>query len=87
MRSTARKALPVHNAEELFSHILRPLQGARLHKIVVAPGSGELVVLPGVVDGQEGQVVPLGLVELGLPLIRQFRLLLKTKEEVRGERI
>ncbi len=80
MGYTAMVALPVHNAEELFSNILSPLQGTGLHEIVVAPGSREFVILPGVVDGEEGQMVPLGLVELGLPLIRQLGLLLKSKE-------
>ena len=33
------------------------------------PGGAELVVPPGVVDGEQREVVPLGLVELGLPLV------------------
>lgn len=67
---------PIHDTEELFAHILCPFEGSGLHEVIIAPGRRELVVLPGVVHREQGQVVALGLVELGLPLVCQLRLLL-----------
>ena len=61
--------LPVHDAEHLLADVLRSLQGARLDEVLEAPGVGELVVLPGVVDGQQREVVPLQLEELGFLLV------------------
>ena len=68
---------PVHDSQELLADVLGPPQGPSLHKVLEAPGVGELVVLPGVVDGQEGQVITLCLVELGLPLVGQTLLVLQ----------
>ena len=47
----------VHDAEQLLADVLRPLQRPHLHKVLVAPRRRELVVLPGVVHGEEGQVI------------------------------
>lgn len=72
-------ALPVHDAQHLFANVLSSAQRAGLNEVLVAPGVGELVVLPGVVDGQQGQVVSLWLVELGLLLVSQRLLVLEHK--------
>ena len=69
--------MPVHDPEHLLADVLATLEAAHLHKVLEAPRAGELAVLPGVVDGQQGQVVPLGLVELGLALVRQSLLVLE----------
>ena len=70
---------PVHDAQHLFADVLGSLERADLDEVLVAPGAGELVVLPGVVHSQEGQVVALGLVELGLLLVSQVLLVLGIK--------
>lgn len=62
--------VPVHNTQHLFADILGPFESSNLHKVFVAPGAGELVVLPRVVHGQQRDVVALRLVELGLLLVR-----------------
>lgn len=67
--------LPVHDAQELLPHVLCPLERAHLDKILIAPGIRKLVVLPRVVDSEEGEVVALCLVELGLLLVCQCLLL------------
>lgn len=72
----AMRSAPVHDTKHLFPHILRPLQCPDLHKVLIAPRIGKLVILPGVVDGEEGEVVSLWLVELGLLLISQLLLVL-----------
>ena len=64
-------AVPVHDPQHLLPDVLGPAQRARLDEVLVAPGVGELVVLPGVVDGQQGEVVPLWLMELGLLLVSE----------------
>ena len=68
--------MPVHDAQHLLADVLAALQTAHLHEVLKAPSVGELAVPPGVVDGQQGQVVTLRLVELGLPLVRQRLLVL-----------
>lgn len=68
--------LPVHDPKHLFADVLHSTQRARLDEVLIAPGVGELVVLPGVVDGQQGQVVALRLVELCLLLVGQSLLVL-----------
>lgn len=69
---------PVHDAQHLLANVLSSLQRASLDKVLETPGVGELVVLPGVVDGQKRQVVPLQLEELGLLLISQSLFVLET---------
>lgn len=69
---------PVHDAQHLLPDVLSSLQRASLDKVLETPGVGELVVLPGVVDGQQCQVIPLELEELGLLLISQSLLVLET---------
>ena len=68
--------VPVHDAQHLFADVLRPFESPDLDEVLVTPGVGELVVLPAVVDGQQGQVVALDLVKLGLLLVRQRLLVL-----------
>ena len=63
--------VPVHDAEQLLPHILRPPHGARLHKVFVAPRVGKLRLLPRLVHRQKREVVPLGLVEPGFPRVRR----------------
>lgn len=58
--------IPVHDAEQLLAHVLRALERADLHEVLVAPRVRELVVAPAVVHGQQRQVVAFRLVELGL---------------------
>ena len=48
-----------------------------MDEVFKAPRVGKLVVLPGVVDGQQGQVIPLRLVELCLALVRHCLLVLE----------
>lgn len=67
---------PVHDSQHLLADVLGSAQGARLDEVLITPGVGELVVLPGVVDRQQGQVVPLRLVKLGLLLVSQGLLVL-----------
>lgn len=68
--------IPVHDTQHLFADVLGSAQGAGLDEVLVAPGVGKLVVLPGVVDGQQGQVITLRLVELCLLLVSQSLLIL-----------
>lgn len=51
-----------------------------MDEVLIAPGVGELVVLPGVIDSQEREVVPFGLVELGFLLVSESLLVLHTEE-------
>ena len=67
----------IHDSQHLLPDVLSPPQAPRLDKVLVAPRIGEFVVLPGVVDGEESEVVTLGLVELGLTLIGNGLLLLE----------
>ena len=57
--------MPVHDSEDLLAHVLSAPQRPRVQEVFVAPGVGELVVLPRLVDGQQHQVVAFRLVELG----------------------
>ena len=59
----------IHDSQHLLADVLSSPQAPRLDKILVAPRIGEFVVLPGVVDSEESEVVTLGLVELGLALV------------------
>ena len=79
MKFPVKTCSPVHDAQHLFADVLGSLERADLDEVLVAPGAGELVVLPGVVYSQEGQVVALGLVELGLLLVSQVLLVLGIK--------
>ena len=65
----SHQVLPVHYAQHLLANVLGPAQRTSLDKVLIAPWVGELVVLPRVVHGQQGEVVPFGLVEFGLLLI------------------
>lgn len=67
--SRSHHVLPVHYAQHLLANVLGPAQRTSLDKVLIAPWVGELVVLPGVVHSQQGEVVPFGLVEFGLLLI------------------
>jgi len=75
--------LPVHNAKHLFANILRSLQCSDLHKVLVAPCTGKLVVTPRVVDGEQRQVVAFRLVEFGLLLIGKSLLVLYDRDSKR----
>ena len=57
-------------------------QGALLDEVLVGPGLGELGGLPGLVDGQQREVVALRLKELGLLLVRLRLLLARPVEDV-----
>ena len=72
----------VHDSQQLLPHILSSLQSSLLDEVLVAPGGGELVGLPAVEDGQQSDVVALGLVELGLLLVSQLLLLLGSIENI-----
>lgn len=71
--ATASGRSPVHDGEQLLSDVLRPPQAARLHEVFEAPGRAEVVCLPALIHGQQRQVVPLWLEELGLLLVRLGR--------------
>lgn len=60
----------VHDGQQLLAHVLGPAQAAVLHKVLKAPGLGEVAALPGLIHRQQRQVVALRLEELGLLLIR-----------------
>mmetsp|Transcript_17153 Transcript_17153/g.49759 ORF Transcript_17153/g.49759 Transcript_17153/m.49759 type:complete len:203 (+) Transcript_17153:61-669(+) len=51
------KAEAAHDAHQLGPHAVRRLHRPRVQEVVVAPGCGLRVVLPGVVDVEELQVV------------------------------
>ena len=68
--------LPVHDTQHLFADVLSAAQRAGLDKVLIAPRVGELVVLPGVIHRQQGQMVSLGLMELSLLLVSQGLLVL-----------
>lgn len=63
--------IPVHDAQHLFPDVLCSAKGASLNEVLITPGVRELVVLPRVVDSQQGEVITLRLVELGLLLVSQ----------------
>lgn len=73
---------PVHDPQHLLADILGSAQGTSLDEVLVAPRVGELVVLPGVVDSQQGQVVTFRLVELGFFLVSECLLVLRQKKQV-----
>mmetsp|Transcript_2661 Transcript_2661/g.9436 ORF Transcript_2661/g.9436 Transcript_2661/m.9436 type:complete len:429 (+) Transcript_2661:131-1417(+) len=75
-------AVAVHDGQQLLAHVLRAPHRPRLHKVLEAPGARELGRLPGLVDGQQREVVALGLEELGLALVGQRLLLLGPVEDV-----
>ena len=77
--------MSVHNAQHLLPDVLTSLQTPGLHKVLKTPGTGELAVLPCVVDSQESEVVALGLVELGLPLVCNGLFVLHGEGEEEGE--
>ena len=52
VRKISQSSLPVHDAQHLFADILSSAQGSCLDEVLVTPGIGEFVVLPGVVDSQ-----------------------------------
>mmetsp|Transcript_27535 Transcript_27535/g.59266 ORF Transcript_27535/g.59266 Transcript_27535/m.59266 type:complete len:276 (+) Transcript_27535:374-1201(+) len=54
----------VHDSEQLLAHVLRLPHRPRLDEVLEAPRVGELGVRPGLIDGEVGQVVALGLEEL-----------------------
>ena len=68
--------MAVHDSQHLFANVLRASETPSLDEVFKAPRVGKLVVLPGVVDGQQGQVIPLRLVELCLALVRHCLLVL-----------
>mmetsp|Transcript_56637 Transcript_56637/g.123121 ORF Transcript_56637/g.123121 Transcript_56637/m.123121 type:complete len:454 (-) Transcript_56637:502-1863(-) len=83
--ATARRDLQlvtVEDGEELLADVLCPLQRTRMHKVLETPGVGVFVVLPALVDGEEAEVVALGLVELALLLVGLGLLLLGPVEDV-----
>lgn len=51
--------ITVHDGRELLTYVLGAAHGASLHEILVTPRIAELAVLPGLVDGQQCQVVSL----------------------------
>ena len=67
----------IHDSQHLLANVLSSPQAPRLDKVLIAPRIGEFVVLPGVVDGEQSEVVTLGLVEFGLALIGNGLLLLE----------
>lgn len=75
--------VPVHDTQHLFADVLGSAQGSSLDEVLVTPGVGELVVLPGVVDSQQGQVITLRLVKLCLLLVSQSLLILLDKKKIR----
>ncbi len=50
-----------------------------MDEVLEAPRVGELVVLPGVVDGQQGEVISLQLEELSLFLVSESLFVLKNR--------
>lgn len=63
------KYIPIHDSQHLLADILRSFQGALLDEVLVTPEIGELVLLPRVVNSQQGQMVTFGLVKAGFALI------------------
>ena len=61
--------MSVHDAEHLLADVLGAFHGPLLDEVFHAPGAREVVVLPGVVDAEKGQVVAFHLVESGLSLV------------------
>lgn len=76
-----RVPVPLHDADDLVAHVLGPLHRPRLDEVLEAPGRREAALLPRVVDVQQGEVVPVRVVELGLLLIRLLLLLLRPVED------
>lgn len=76
--------VPVHYAQHLFANVLSPAQGTRLDEVLIAPRVREFVVLPGVVHGQQGEVIPFSLVEFGFLLICESLFILKISGTARS---
>lgn len=75
--------IPVHDAQHLLANVLSSLQGASLDEVLEAPWVRELIVLPGVIDGQQREVIPLQLEELGLLLVSERLFVLRTKQKLK----
>mmetsp|Transcript_11027 Transcript_11027/g.20025 ORF Transcript_11027/g.20025 Transcript_11027/m.20025 type:complete len:259 (-) Transcript_11027:1782-2558(-) len=76
--------VPVHNRQQLFPNVLRPLQRPVLQKVLLAPGHRELVQLPLVVHGKQRQMVSFRLEELGAFLVGLRLLVPRPVEDVLG---
>lgn len=74
--------IPIHNTQELLPDILRTPHAPRLDIVLIAPRVRELARLPPVVYRQQGQMVALRLMELGLFAIRLRLLLFRPVEDV-----
>ena len=70
------QCLPIHDAQHLLPDVLRAFQGALLNETLITPEIGELVLLPGVVNGQQCQMVAFGLMKACFALIGLFSLFL-----------
>mmetsp|Transcript_5353 Transcript_5353/g.18121 ORF Transcript_5353/g.18121 Transcript_5353/m.18121 type:complete len:398 (-) Transcript_5353:100-1293(-) len=77
------EAKAVHDAHQLGPHRVGRLHGAAVEEVVVAPGRGLLVVLPGVVHVEQGEVVPVHVVEARLGVVRRLLGLARAHEGVR----
>jgi len=73
--------IPVHDAKHLFANVLCSLQRSDLDKILVTPGTRELVVTPRVVDRQQSQVVSFGLMKFGFLLVGKCLLVLDDRQQ------
>mmetsp|Transcript_5529 Transcript_5529/g.10158 ORF Transcript_5529/g.10158 Transcript_5529/m.10158 type:complete len:227 (+) Transcript_5529:411-1091(+) len=60
-----RQAVAIHQLGELLAHVLGTAESSSLEVVLVAPGVRELVVSPGLVHSEEGEVVALWLEKLG----------------------
>lgn len=72
--------VPIHDSQHLLPDVLRAPQCPCLEEVLKAPGIGELIVLPRVVDGEECDVVTFRLMELCLALVSLCLLVLNNKE-------
>ena len=61
--------MTVHNTQHLFADIQGALQRSRLDEILKTPGIGKLIVLPGIENCEQGDVIALRLVKLCLALV------------------
>eukprot|EP00041_Stephanoeca_diplocostata_P032094 m.1017874 g.1017874 ORF g.1017874 m.1017874 type:complete len:312 (-) comp24085_c0_seq3:3089-4024(-) len=75
------KLVAIHDAKQLLAHVGCTTQVACLDKVLVAPRVAEFVILPRIEHIEKRHMVALGHVELGLLLIGQCLLLLRSIED------
>lgn len=61
-----------HDADQLLAYVVRRLEGAEVDEVVVAPLGVFMVLLEGMVDVEQSQVVSVDVSEPHLGLVRGF---------------